>query len=192
MPILEYRARILILLVRRLVCDALSKGPIICLIVSDNFLIDENIPYNMKSAIYSGLTSSNISLPDPLFSCPTGNCTWEPFSTLGVSSRCVNLTSQVTLNCTTIPANENFHADTTEWCSFASPTLYPDATPTTLMIINSSAPAFASATIARVDWIKALDNIINYPYTVLNPSYIADTPSEPSAQPYIAPNTTFE
>lgn len=42
-------------------------------------------------------TSNLMSLPDPLYSCPTGNCTWDPFHTLGVSTSCANIASEVSL-----------------------------------------------------------------------------------------------
>ena len=62
---------------------------------------DTVLPYNMKVAAYNGLLSSNLgTLPNPPFSCSTGNCTWEPFSTLAISSQCINITDQVSLNCT--------------------------------------------------------------------------------------------
>ncbi|QSZ28822.1 hypothetical protein DSL72_003327 [Monilinia vaccinii-corymbosi] len=48
-----------------------------------------SLPYNMKAAMYGGLLSSDVAAPpNPPFSCPTGNCTWEPFSTLSVTSKC--------------------------------------------------------------------------------------------------------
>jgi hypothetical protein len=48
-----------------------------------------NQAFNLKASIYSGLYSSSvISLPYPPYSCPTGNCTWDPFPTLGVSVQC--------------------------------------------------------------------------------------------------------
>lgn len=47
-----------------------------------------------KGAFYSGLfntTSNNTIVP----SCPTGNCTWEPYSSLGVCSACTDVTSSL-------------------------------------------------------------------------------------------------
>lgn len=69
--------------------------------VSSNITADGALPYDMKVATYNGLLSSNlISLPVPPVNCPTGNCTWDPFGTLAVSSDCVNITDHVSLNCT--------------------------------------------------------------------------------------------
>ncbi|KAK5329088.1 hypothetical protein LTR70_000924 [Exophiala xenobiotica] len=49
----------------------------------------------MRSAMYNAIFgfSTNGSLSDPPFSCPTGNCTWDPFLTLGVCSECTNITN---------------------------------------------------------------------------------------------------
>ncbi|KAI0594725.1 hypothetical protein F4775DRAFT_572768 [Biscogniauxia sp. FL1348] len=70
------------------------------------------IPYNMKAAVRNGLLSSNPrSFPSPPFSCPSGNCTWDPFATLAVGAQCQDLTSRVHINCTTEPSGE-------EACSF--------------------------------------------------------------------------
>lgn len=54
----------------------------------------------MVLAMYNGLLggASNISLA-PQFSCPSGNCTWDPFNSLGISSVCVNVTAETTKSC---------------------------------------------------------------------------------------------
>ncbi|KAK8209881.1 hypothetical protein IWZ01DRAFT_542657 [Phyllosticta capitalensis] len=46
----------------------------------------------MQGFYYSGLFHSVPALP---FDCATGNCTWPDFTTLGVCSRCRNITSTV-------------------------------------------------------------------------------------------------
>jgi hypothetical protein len=54
----------------------------------------------MKSAIYTSLYSSGmVSLPQPPYSCPRGNCTWPPFPTIAVSAQCFDHTSRIHLNC---------------------------------------------------------------------------------------------
>ncbi|KAL1966045.1 hypothetical protein VTN77DRAFT_4985 [Rasamsonia byssochlamydoides] len=150
------------------------------------------MPYNMKSAIYSGLLSSaSLSTPSPLFSCPSGNCTWEPFSTLAVGSRCTDVTPFVSLNCTNGTA-----ADST--CSFYAPVdkslseMLQGANKYTFMVIEAMPPAFLAeagwdlfnitGAFSAVQWVKALGNIGNYP------------PVGDSAMPYpyVAPQTTFE
>jgi hypothetical protein len=62
--------------------------------------LDHNLPYSMKAAMYSGLLSSHlVRLPDPPFECTSGNCTWDPFLTLGVETLCTNHTDLVMLAC---------------------------------------------------------------------------------------------
>ncbi|KAF7526503.1 hypothetical protein G7054_g10757 [Neopestalotiopsis clavispora] len=59
-----------------------------------------NVPHDMQSASLIGLMSSNLlSLPDPPFECPTGNCTWDPFSTLAIGSKCLDITDSASLDC---------------------------------------------------------------------------------------------
>ncbi|KAK1579917.1 uncharacterized protein LY79DRAFT_521731 [Colletotrichum navitas] len=53
-----------------------------------------------KAAVYNGLFAENgkpwLSLP---VNCQTGNCTWEPFETLGVCNSCVDITEFMTRTC---------------------------------------------------------------------------------------------
>ncbi|GKT65390.1 DUF3176 domain-containing protein [Colletotrichum tofieldiae] len=53
-----------------------------------------------KAAVYNGLFAENgkpwLSLP---VNCQTGNCTWEPFETLGVCNTCVDMTEFMTRTC---------------------------------------------------------------------------------------------
>ncbi|OHW92373.1 DUF3176 domain-containing protein [Colletotrichum incanum] len=53
-----------------------------------------------KAAVYNGLFAENgkpwLSLP---INCQTGNCTWEPFETLGVCNTCVDMTEFMTRTC---------------------------------------------------------------------------------------------
>ncbi|KAF1986167.1 hypothetical protein K402DRAFT_404598 [Aulographum hederae CBS 113979] len=58
------------------------------------------LPYNIRAAVYSGLMSGGaISLPDPPFACPSGNCTWDPYSTLAFNVQCVDRSQEVRLDC---------------------------------------------------------------------------------------------
>lgn len=41
-----------------------------------------------------------ISRPYPPFTCPSGNCTWDPFGTLAVGVECLDISDSVQLNCT--------------------------------------------------------------------------------------------
>ncbi|OJJ78426.1 DUF3176 domain-containing protein [Aspergillus glaucus CBS 516.65] len=56
---------------------------------------------DIVGAIYAGVWTTNFRL-DP--TCPSGNCTWPPFQSIGWCSQCEDITSQATLaNCTDIP-----------------------------------------------------------------------------------------
>lgn len=56
---------------------------------------------DVVNAIYAGVWTTDFRL-DPI--CPSGNCTWPPFQSLGWCSQCEDVTSQATLaNCTDIP-----------------------------------------------------------------------------------------
>ncbi|RDW60272.1 hypothetical protein BP5796_11878 [Coleophoma crateriformis] len=52
----------------------------------------------MKSAVYSGLFAE-AGQSFPSFTCESGNCTYEQYSTLAVCSNCVNLTPFLTRYC---------------------------------------------------------------------------------------------
>ncbi|KAJ8115342.1 hypothetical protein OPT61_g2996 [Boeremia exigua] len=59
------------------------------------------IPYNLVSAVYNGFTSFGVqSVPMPIFSCPSGNCTWEPFPTLAIGIQCRDAPEKYRMNCT--------------------------------------------------------------------------------------------
>ncbi|KAK0615498.1 hypothetical protein DIS24_g11758 [Lasiodiplodia hormozganensis] len=52
--------------------------------------------FAIQAAVFYGLTHSvEDSLRDAPFQCPTGNCTWDPFESLAVCSRCNNLSNMV-------------------------------------------------------------------------------------------------
>lgn len=53
------------------------------------------------SAIYAGLWTNSFNM-NPR--CPSGNCTWPPFQSVGWCSQCEDITSQATLvNCSDLP-----------------------------------------------------------------------------------------
>lgn len=59
-------------------------------------LATPQIDLSMEAAILNALSRSQDPLErQSLAVCPTGNCTWPTFSTLGVCHRCSNLTSQL-------------------------------------------------------------------------------------------------
>lgn len=81
-----------------------------------------SVPFNIKSAINAGLHSSDMfSSPDPPYSCPTGNCTWDPFPTLGVSVQCADDTSSYFLNCSE-PDSRSWPGHTWRPCTVQSRT----------------------------------------------------------------------
>jgi hypothetical protein len=56
-------------------------------------------------------SSKGGTLPELRGSCPTSKCTWEPFNTLAVCSRCADLSNELLWGCSTGP---------TEWVSKAT------------------------------------------------------------------------
>lgn len=63
-------------------CQCWTDEPAIQHIASNKNLlisIDSRMPHNLRAAMFNAIFTSNLmSLPDPLYSCPTGNCTWDP------------------------------------------------------------------------------------------------------------------
>jgi hypothetical protein len=58
------------------------------------------VPRNMKTAVYNGLLAPDTyALPSPPFSCPGGNCTWDPFPTLAVGVQCRDAPESYKLSC---------------------------------------------------------------------------------------------
>lgn len=51
----------------------------------------DGVDWEMEGAVANGLWGLRLS--DPI-SCPTGNCTWPTFSTLGICSSCANVTDE--------------------------------------------------------------------------------------------------
>jgi hypothetical protein len=64
---------------------------------------------------------SNGTVPELSYNCPTSDCTWEPFETLGICSQCVDLSKELLYGCYSAPA---------EWLSNATyaSTPYPNVT----------------------------------------------------------------
>ena len=58
---------------------------------------------DLMGAVYAGMWTNQFDL-NP--SCPSGNCTWPPFTSTGWCSQCEDITSQTSLaNCTNMPNN---------------------------------------------------------------------------------------
>lgn len=72
--------------------------------------------------IWLGLNSTRGgTLPELKAICPTSNCTWEPFETLSVCSKCADISSTLLWNCDTGPAD--WVSNTTLWAE-----AYPNVT----------------------------------------------------------------
>lgn len=55
----------------------------------------DNLDSDMTAAVYSGLYGSNSDLPQVLFTCPTGNCTYPFTPSLAICSQCKDLKNEL-------------------------------------------------------------------------------------------------
>ncbi|KOC13378.1 hypothetical protein AFLA70_175g002570 [Aspergillus flavus AF70] len=61
------------------------------------------VPLSTLASIYTGIfQDQSAGSPSVMTTCPTGNCTFVPYQSLGFCSRCANITDQLTLNKTTL------------------------------------------------------------------------------------------
>ncbi|KAF2136589.1 uncharacterized protein K452DRAFT_362416 [Aplosporella prunicola CBS 121167] len=80
------------------------QGHIATIPVTHSYNTEKSGKYNtpgfnreeIESSLISGLLGSTSLLP---FSCPSGNCTWPSFTSLGLCNSCKNVTKQTTLSC---------------------------------------------------------------------------------------------
>jgi len=145
----------------------------------------------MQTAIYSGLLLSNmLTLPGPPFICPSGNCTWDPFSTLSVNVDCSDMTSAVALNCSVDHSNVSTTDNGTTKCTFVSPndTLLADmlvnASNNMFLVLDSyllrdslsalSTYANVTGVLATVQWVRVADFLSAENFDAIQP----DTPYE--------------
>ncbi|KAI1622211.1 hypothetical protein EDD37DRAFT_510743 [Exophiala viscosa] len=65
----------------------------------------------MKAAIYDGLFYTNVSAgADSIAAqCPTTNCTFLPYATLSMCSKCVNITNLIQQNCSSYEYDCTYH-----------------------------------------------------------------------------------
>ncbi|KAJ6171363.1 hypothetical protein N7470_000430 [Penicillium chermesinum] len=56
----------------------------------------------LKANVYSALFNTDPAQPwaVPQYTCPTGNCTWDPIATLEIRALCSDLTSSLSTSCT--------------------------------------------------------------------------------------------
>src|SRR5579871_5121812 len=135
----------------------------------------------MQAAIYSGLLSSNtVTLPTLPFICPSGNCTWDPFSTISVNAACSDISSEVTLNC-----SKSVNDNNTTTCNFAShnDTLLADMLNNTssgfFLVMESYLPRDSlsallaynniTAGLATVQWVRVTDFLIAQASNAITP-----------------------
>ena len=80
----------------------------------------------MLGAVYTGLFDTN-NMFDVNPVCPTGNCTWTPYVSLGVCSKCVDATSTISKSCSTYEQPiQNSNGDITSnssipYCNYTMP-----------------------------------------------------------------------
>jgi hypothetical protein len=115
---------------------------------------------------------SNGTLPDLTVSCPTSNCTFEPFETLAVCSACQDVSSELEFGCFHGPADwlSNF----TDY--IGDPSLYPNITQCGYFL-NASSDSRVLMTGYEVDpttlalgeslttrWFPLIDAVTKVPY----------------------------
>ncbi|KAJ5925190.1 hypothetical protein N7454_007829 [Penicillium verhagenii] len=72
---------------------------------------ENQVPLATLGAIYSGIfQTSSPNRKSIMMDCPTGNCTFTPYQSLGFCSRCANITDSLTLSKTAIvPSEPTYH-----------------------------------------------------------------------------------
>ncbi|TID18691.1 hypothetical protein E2P81_ATG05672 [Venturia nashicola] len=134
--------------------------------------VDSRMPHNLRAAMFNAIFTSNLmSLPDPLYSCPTGNCTWDPFRTLGVSTSCFNISSEVSLAYGDFIANSSDGYKMVPSNTSILGDLLNDTDSQTFMKLRSIVPtanssymapfAKVSGILAVVEWAKVLARFAN-------------------------------
>ena len=83
----------------------------------------------ISAAVTDGLLKQNISPSDVPGNCPTGNCTWENYRSMGVCSNVVDVSSTITSRCRN--TNRQYYPD---GCNYSVPAIdkNPTDTKTTL------------------------------------------------------------
>ncbi|KAF2132206.1 hypothetical protein P153DRAFT_429386 [Dothidotthia symphoricarpi CBS 119687] len=130
----------------------------------------DNVPFNLKASIYTGIYSSAIIAPPfPPYSCPSGNCTWDPFPTLGVSVQCLEDSSRYHINC----------SDTTlfSWDNSTYKPCFMEAIDPEFRTANRTAPQYDVLTLDRFfDHVSPFEPF-KYPDARYNASYsFSETP----------------
>lgn len=72
---------------------------------------DQELDVSMKANIYASLFNAASGWNIPRYSCPSGNCTFDPYASLGVCAQCTDLTDKLERNC------DNFNnVNQSTWC----------------------------------------------------------------------------
>jgi hypothetical protein len=146
------------------------------------------MPHNLRAAMFNSIFTSNLmSLPDPIFNCPSANCTWDPFGTLGVSTSCANISPEVSLKFDSPVSNSTDGYKLVPSNASSLTNLLTNTTSQTFMRLRSSAPqanssfltpfARTGGILAVVEWVKVLGRF---------------SPAARGVGAHIAQNTTFE
>lgn len=137
----------------------------------------------MLSAVYGGLFASDHAsqlsvTPD----CSTGNCTWtEPYATLGVCSKCYDITSSIQEQCAPIPNNT-----ATEYgdvhCNYSLPHG---------LEIDGSVTTGTSMQVRGMPWYNTTEGTVNfktlrYPLAIM---YLLNVTTPPSGNSSVATST---
>ncbi|KAL4875677.1 hypothetical protein BJY04DRAFT_201373 [Aspergillus karnatakaensis] len=71
-------------------------------------IVANGVDPSLKWAVYSAILSDDPTTPwsTPRYSCPSGNCTWDPVVSLEAQALCSDVTSQLVTNCTVIRSEE--------------------------------------------------------------------------------------
>lgn len=88
-------------------------------VVFDYNDFDAEFDKGYMSAVYAGAWTDNFNM-NP--SCPSGNCTWPPFQSIGWCSKCEDITSQATLDkCNDLPEVTHLTGSETYPCNVTIP-----------------------------------------------------------------------
>ncbi|KAJ4366794.1 hypothetical protein N0V83_007319 [Neocucurbitaria cava] len=155
-------------------------------------------PFNMKSAIYNGIFSSvTTSPPVPPFSCPSGNCSWDPFPTLALNVQCRDAPEQYRLNC----SEADYHGETfPERCMIVA--AEEPAKKTHLIMfpteVGSTTMHFAISYVGTVSdlnaslWTMPIGGRVDFEWVRATDLLIARNNESDSWQSYVARNSTIE
>jgi hypothetical protein len=62
------------------------------------YLYNSHPDFGMASAVYNGFSNiSNLQARTVRFNCPTGNCTWDAFSSLSICSTCNDVSNHISI-----------------------------------------------------------------------------------------------